>query len=273
MTRDILKNAFKGARFTELKVVDSHCHMGPWYNYYFPRAEIGDMIYDSDILGIDKLCIAPHASISCNYRLGNMLVAKAAEEYPEKVFALLTLNANKPDEIQGEFDKFYSSRYFVGVKLHPALHGYSITDKNCRIVFEKVREYGGYILCHTWDRTEGCNLELCETVIKEYPEIPFVMGHAGGLGSGVEKAIRLANTYENAYLDTSGFEFSNIWIEEIVRLTDNTKILFGSDYPFHDLRGGISRILFADIDDYIKKRILSENYYDMTAKLPKKFNK
>jgi len=243
--------------------------MGPWYNFYFPKADIDDMIYDADIIGIDKLCIAPHASISCNYRLGNRMVAKAAEKYPERVYALLTLNANKPEEIQEEFDEFYSSRHFIGVKLHPALHGYSIVEENCLAIFEKVRIYGGYILCHTWDRCEGCSLELCETVIKEYPEIPFIIGHSGGLKKGIEKAVKLANTYENAYIDTSGFEFSNTWIEEIVCLTDNTKILFGSDYPFHDLRGGISRILFANIDDDAKKRILSENFYAMVSKLPK----
>lgn len=270
MKRDILRRALAGDKFKDLHIVDSHCHMGPWYNYYFPRAEIEEMLYDADTVGIDKLCIAPHASISCDYRLGNRLAAEAAGKYPERVFALLVINANKPEEIQQEFDTYFSGGNFIGVKLHPAFHGYNVAGDNCLIIYDRVREYGGYILSHTWDGSDTCSIELCEAVIRAYPEIPFVLGHSGGSKHGISKAVKLVNTFENAYMDTSGFEFSNTWIEEIVNKADNTKILFGSDCPFHDIRGGVSRILLSDIEDDAKQRILGRNFSNMLARLPKK---
>ena len=51
---------------------------------------------------------------------------------------------------------------------------------------------------------------------------------------------------------------------------DNSKVLFGSDCPFHDLRPGLSRILFADLDDNVKIGILGENFKKLIVKYPKK---
>ncbi len=269
MKKDILKRALAGDRFTDLRIVDAHCHMGNYYNFYFSEAGIDEMIHDADILGVDRVCIAPHAAISCNFKLGNRQLLDAVQRYPHRVFGLLTLNPHKPEEIDGEFEKYYAAEQFIGVKIHPGLHNYPVNGENYTKVFDKVKQLGGFVLAHTWEggATDGINMN--EEVIRSYPEIPYILGHSGGTPEGVVNAIRVVNKYENAYLDTSGFEFSNTWIEEIAAKADNTKILFGSDYPFHDLRGGISRILFSDLDDDVKAGILSGNFRNMAAKHPK----
>ena len=228
------------------------------------------MIQDADILGVEKLCIAPHAAISCDYKLGNKQLLEAINKYPDRVYGMLTLNPNFPEEIDGQFDTYYPVRQFTGVKLHNDLHGYPVSGENCLKVLEKVKAYGGYVLAHTWEGSGKDSIPMYEDIIRNYPDIAFILGHAGGLADGVAKSIKVVNTYENAYLDTSGFEFSNFWIEEIAAKTDVTKILFGSDCPFHDLRGGISRILLADLDDAVKMRILSGNFTDLLLKYPKK---
>lgn len=270
MKREIVKRALSGDIFNDLNIVDCHCHMGPWYSFYFPTADIHSMIEDAERVGVNTICIFPHASISCDYKLGNHEAAEAISAYPAQVLGLITLNANKPDEISEEFNRYYSMPSFIGVKLHPSIHNYSLNSENAIQIYEKVRKHGGYITIHTWESDSRCNIEICESVIKEYSDIAFILAHAGGLRSGVEKSIDLINRYANAYIDTSGFEFSNIWIEEIVKKADITKIMFGSDYPFHDIRGGISRILFADMDDNVKTNILGENFRRMMKKYPKK---
>lgn len=270
MSREITKRALKGDRFEDLHIMDSHCHMGDHYSFYFPKADIGQMLQDADALGVEKICIAPHAAISCDYRLGNAMMKEAVCKYPERVLGLLVLNPNKLEEMDAEFDNYYQAAGIIGIKLHPGLHRYNINSGACFRVYEKVFEHGGYIMTHTWETSPYCRIGMCEDIIKAFPGIPFVLGHAGGVSDGVEKSIKLANTYENAYFDTSGFEYSDTWLEEIVEKTDAAKILFGSDYPFHDIRGGISRILLADIDDGIKAAILSENFNAMLIKYPKK---
>jgi len=81
----------------------------------------------------------------------------------------------------------------------------------------------------------------------------------------------LVNRYDNAFMDTSGFEFSEVSIETIMKKVDNDKVFFGSDIPYLDLKNGISRILFADLSDEVKKKILSGNYLrflEKSRKLP-----
>lgn len=272
MKNDIRKRALEGETFEDLNIVDFHCHMGPWYNFYFPKAEIEDMIYDADIVGIDKMCIAPHASLTCDYKLGNRKVKDAVDRFPKRAYAFLVINPNNPEEIKGEFDKYYKKKNFIGVKVHPFLRNYSLTGNNYIDIFDRVNKYGGCILSHSWEEDIKCNTDKCKEIIKSYPNVPFIIGHAAGTNKGVLNTIKLVNKYENAYMDTSGFEQSNIWIEEIVKKADYKKILFGSDMPFHDIRPVISRILFSNIDDSIKKHILSNNYYEMISKHPKKFS-
>lgn len=266
MKSEIVKRALKGDKFADLDIIDSHCHMGPWYNFYFPEGRIENMLYDAELIGIKTLCIAPHASISCDYRLGNKQVLEATEIYPGSTKALLTLNPNMPEEIGEEFSRYYFKEQFIGVKLHPTLHKYNLTDGNCFKIYDLLKEFGGYLLAHTWEGSSTCSVEMCEEVIRKYPKVPFILAHAGGTKTGVEKTINLVNNYENAYMDTSGFEYSDTWIEEIMEKADVTKVLFGSDCPFHDIRGGVSRILLANLDDDMKKGILGNNFRGMVLK-------
>jgi predicted TIM-barrel fold metal-dependent hydrolase len=270
MKNDISKRAMDGDSFDDLDIVDSHCHMGPWYNFYFSEALTGNMLQDADRVGVKTMCIAPHAAISCDYKLGNRQVADAAATYPERVRGLLTLNPNMQDEIRGEIEAYYTRVAFAGVKLHPTLHQYSLADDTCSQIFELLKSHGGYVLCHTWEGHPDCGVDLCERLVRQYPEVAFVLGHAGGTGDGVRKSIRLVNMYENSYMDTSGFEYSNTWIEDIMCKVDGTKVLFGSDCPFHDIRSGISRILFAALEDDDKLKILGGNYRQMLSSYPKK---
>lgn len=270
MTSEISKRALKGEKLADLRIIDCHCHLGPWFNFYFPRAGIAEMIYDADLIGVEKICVFPHAAISCDYRLGNMQMADAVRRYPERVLGMLTINANKPDEIDGEFDRYYGMGQVIGVKLHPSTHSYKVNGGVCRKMYEKLSQLGGIVLSHSWEGDPMCGVDMFEEIIRDYPGVAFVLGHSGGMPQGVRKSIKLVNQYENAYMDTSGFEFSNMWIEDIVSKTDKSKILFGSDYPFHDLRGGLSRILLSDLDDRTKLDILGENHRRLTEKFRKK---
>ena len=102
MKESIIERAFNGDIFTDLHIIDMHCHLGPTFNYYNPEAEIEQMIEDADRLGVEKLCIAPHAALSYDHKLGNCLTYNAIQKFPDRVFGLLTLNPNKVNDIACE---------------------------------------------------------------------------------------------------------------------------------------------------------------------------
>lgn len=266
----IIDRAFRRDTFQDLHIIDMHCHLGPTSSYYNPAAEIEQMVEDADRVGVEKLCIAPHVALSCDHRLGNQQTYDAIEKFPDRVLGYLCLNPNKPNEIGCEFDRYYAIPQFIGVKIHPSSHQYPINGPRYEPIFEKVDLLGGMLLTHTWESGGLCAAAQCEDVIRRYPRINFILAHSLGLREGVFKAIELTNKYGNAYMDSSGFEFSDITIEAIMKLVDNDKVFYGSDMPYHDMRGGISRILFADLRDVTKEKLLGRNFEKLIEKNPKR---
>ncbi|MDR2569130.1 MAG: amidohydrolase [Oscillospiraceae bacterium] len=269
MSNTIIGRAMNRDSFTDLKIIDMHCHLGPTDNFYFPKAEIEEMLEDADLFGTYKLCVAPHVGISADHKLGNKLAHEAITKFPDRVYGMLCFNPNFPEEIDCEFDAYYHIPQFVGVKIHPSSHKCPLTASVYRSIFERLCEKGGFLLTHTWESDSNCDAAACENTVKDFPGVNFILAHSLGLQDGIYKAISLVNRYDNCYMDTSGFEFSNVSIEAIMAKVDNNKVFFGSDMPFHDMRCGISRILYADLSDAVKEMLLSSNYVNFLEKCRK----
>jgi len=265
----ITERALRADRFEDLEIIDMHCHLSYTYNYYFPRAEIEEMMEDADRMGVRKLCVAPHIALSLDHRIGNRDTFEAIEKFPDRVLGMVVLNPNQPQCIDGEFDAYYSVEQFVGAKIHPASHHYPVDGPNYRPVFEQIQKRGGFVLVHTWEDGEYNKAAQCEGVLRDFPDVHFIFAHAFGVNQGVPKSIDLVNRYGNAYMDTSGFEFSDISIEWIMRRVDDAKVFFGSDVPYHDIRGGASRILLAGLEDDVKRKLLGDNFRAFLNDCPK----
>jgi len=258
--KNITERALRAERFEDLEIIDMHCHLSYTYNYYFPRAEIEDMMEDAGRMGVSKLCVAPHIALSLDHRIGNRDTLDAIRKFPDRVLGMLVLNPNCPRSTAAEFDAYYAVEQFVGAKIHPTSHRYPVDGPNYRPVFEQIRRRGGFVLVHTWEHGEYNNAAQCEGILRDFPDVKFIFAHAFGVNEGVPKSIDLVNRYGNAYMDTSGFEFSDVCIEWIMRRVDHDKVFFGSDLPFHDIRGGASRILLAGLEDDVKRKLLGANF-------------
>jgi predicted TIM-barrel fold metal-dependent hydrolase len=256
----ITERALNGDNFKELKIIDSHCHLGYSHNFYYPKAGIDELIGDADKMGVEKLCVAPMLALEGDHKLGNLHAYEAAQKYPGRVYGLLVLNPHKPEEADGEIKKYYHLPEFLGVKVHPSGHKYPLTGDAYMEIFEKLEKRGGFVLTHTWEDSGYNDAAACEQVLKTFPSLNFILAHSLGVRNGVYKAIALANHYENAYLDTCGFEFSHVSIEILMRKTAQEKVFYGSDVPYLDIRNGVSRILFADLPDEVKVNLLRHNY-------------
>jgi len=270
MENNITGRALRGEKFNDLHIIDMHCHLREVQEFYFPGGYIEEMIADANLPGIESLCIAPHISLSYDHRDGNRQSVDAVNKFPDRVFAMVMVNPNQPEDITSEIEKYYKIPQFIGVKLHPGSHSYPLSGDKYGAVFECVTRLGGFILTHTWETDGNCNAAECEKVLQRHPGVPLIMAHTLGVPKGIPKALRLANEYENCYIDTSGFEFSNASIEHIMKNVDNSKVFYGSDMPYHDVRSGLSRILLSNLTDEVKIKILSKNYRDMLKKYPKR---
>ena len=71
--------------------------------------------------------------------------------------------------------------------------------------------------------------------------------------------LRLAREYENVYCDINGSLYSELWIEELVKMAPEGKFVFSTDQTFNDPRALLGRVLLSGLPDALKRKILCEN--------------
>ncbi len=239
-------------------VIDSHCHMGPYFNFHIPDNDAGSMVEVMDRLGIKMACTSPHVGITPDFRMGNHIAAEAMKDYPGRFFGYITLNGNYPEEIPGEIKRCYSMG-MRGFKLHPSLHGYPADGENLKPMWEFANEEGLPVLSHTWAGDRTCSPSILGKLAEQYPNVPVILGHSGGTLAGYDESIEVAKKRKNVFLETCCSSVLYGTIERFVREVSADKILFGSDMPFVNANAQIGKILYARISDEDKRKILGLN--------------
>jgi uncharacterized protein len=154
---------------------------------------------------------------------------------------------------------------FVGLKLHPSFHQTMADDPAYRPAWEFAAEFNLTILTHSWSVSDYnpsqrfSTPDRFEEFVRDFSGVRFVLGHAGGRGTGRAVAVRLANEYPHVYLDLAGDIYCYRLIEELTAAMPVEKILFGSDYPMMDPRSNLTRIWLAPISAETKQKILVDN--------------
>ncbi len=128
-----------------------------------------------------------------------------------------------------------------GLKVHPILQRIAPED---RFFFDLLEEFAPYrkpVLIHAGEFDyyivrDGFaafgDTSRYERLIRAFPEVPIILGHMGLYYP--EKALRLAERYENVFLETS-FQPLKV-VREALRVAGRERVIFGSDWPESDPR-------------------------------------
>lgn len=144
---------------------------------------------------------------------------------------------------------------FTGIKLYPPF-GYQLSDPRLDACFKYANEKGLPVLSHTGYSTNGLQNDYADPsyfleLSKKYPEITFIMAHAGYKLSDPTVSKLLGRP--NVYADISGFltgkeeDLALIFQKEFA-----DKLLFGTDYPITGVFNSV-QILVAKLDVLFKK--------------------
>ena len=121
-----------GLPISGIEVIDAHDHVGPYFNFpIFRGGSAESMLERADTAGIDKVCLAANAAIGPDMTWGNDETAEAIRRFPKRVFGYVTVKPCPEKEMQEELDKRFLGSGFIGIKLHPGLHG-EIGRASCR---------------------------------------------------------------------------------------------------------------------------------------------
>ena len=265
-------------RVEDCPVIDTHAHFGPYQAIYFPRHHPDSVIDTMKRCGIPWMLMSGHQALVGTTR-GNAEIAALVAEYPDHFRGWWVLNPNYPERLQAEVDGFealnerassqptdgsnepvgraFSLPPFIGFKLHPNMHGASLSDDEYTPAFEYADAHDLPILSHTWQGAGTASYREVAVVAEKYPNIRFLMGHAG-YGDWEESA-KVARDHEHVYLELTAAYSVRGALEIMCEFAGSRKITFGTDHPWFDPHYGIGCILSAYITDEDRRNIFYRN--------------
>ena len=244
-------------------VIDMHGHPDRFGRIYFPVGEPAQMVRGMDEAGVMLSCGSTHEALLGDMEEGNAKMGGLVEAYPKHFRAYAVMNGNFPEKIAAELARWDARRGFIGFKLHPTMHEYTVTGEANAPVFAFAEERGLVVLSHTWGKDERCRPELFADLAERYGNVTWLLGHSGY--GDWEAAARVAREHANVYLElTAAYAVGGV-IETFTELAGGGKIVFGCDYPWFDYHYAIGCVLFARISEEDRRRILHDNAREILA--------
>lgn len=246
--------------------IDAHFHLGysPSFHYY-------DTTVDHYLQFMERrnisYCMNIHSIglITDELELGMEENIRAFEQSKGRILSYYTFNPNCGKRSIEVMDRYCDRMIFKAIKLHPSIHGVYADDSRYEAAWEYAANHGLPIMSHTWALSAHNPSQkysyppLFEKYIAKYPSVNFICGHSGGRYDGILKTIKLAKTYPNVYMDTSGDVYNNRLVEFLCEQAGSEKVLFGSDGFWVDARSQLGIILDADIPLADKENVLYKN--------------
>jgi uncharacterized protein len=235
-------------------VLDAHAHGGPYSLFHIPDHGPAAMVRVMDRCGVSRALLSSHLAIQLDATAGNAETAAAVEAFPDRFGGYLVVNPWQ-DPV-AELSRWADDPRFVGIKLHPSLHAYPLTGSRYAPVWEYASRTGCPVLTHTAYGSDYDNLWTLGRVADRYPRVSVLAGHAGITWVGFDDAIAVARAAPNLVLEVCGSFISG---DDIARMVDELgpdKVVYGSDFPFIDMRVSLGRVLFAPIGEAARADVL-----------------
>lgn len=195
------------------------------------------------------------------------------KKYPERFIVFAGIDPRRGKKGADLFEKCIKEYKFSGLKLYPPC-GYEIDDKGLYPLYEICNQYRLPVLIHigpSWEDMKS-TFNYPDSILKvskEFPNVPFVLGHAALLF--YEESHKLPLVRENIYLEVSGYEKM---IEQEALLKERMKnlmkdcpdkVVYGSDWPmYRTVKEDISYFESFDfMTDDFKEKFFHKNALDL----------
>lgn len=233
-------------------IIDMHTH---FQNYELHgeglRFTFEEFIHELDHHRIDKAAVSNVFYLETDFIFGNELLFEFMEKYPDRVLGFVSLHPLFFEESVMMLEKGIS-RGVRGVKLHRDLAHCPYDDDAHINLLEVVMKYKLPVTLHT-----SSGQEEVKRVVRMFPEITFLLGHAGGMQ--YRSFMSSLKDCDNAIADLCGNVFLNDYIKDLINIIGDERITYSSDFTFIDPAIMLSMVKTADISEKSKEKILGAN--------------
>ena len=228
-------------------VFDSHMHVG----FFGGVFGVG---LDRD--GIERLMRDHQIDNGVVFYPDNAYVAEVVESIPG-LYGLFWANPRLPN-YRVEAERFLAHPKFLGMKMHPLLDGYHPNDPAVHPLVELLLERDLPVLIHCGHPIFTLPWSIEELAVS-FPAAKIILGHMGhGNVVYINGAIEVAHRNPNVYLETSGMPM-HTKIREAYERVGETRVLFGTDVPFHHPVVEIKKVELSGLPPEAVERVLCRN--------------
>jgi predicted TIM-barrel fold metal-dependent hydrolase len=257
---DYFNRVHEGLPIDDVEIIDFHAHLGPYFNMHTPDPYADSMVRVMDRAGIDKVVISATPGICSDMVMGNTMMLEAINAHRGRIYGACVVNGNYPELSLDELERCFSEdKDVVYIKVHPIMVKNKMDDRRMKAVYEFASERKLFILVHTWlDEDPYGSQDLFAGVVKDYPDVKWLMGHTGGPYGGPH-GMEIAGELPNVFLDITMSMCPARQLEYFVKTAGADRVLFGTDNPFIDPRPQIGRLFLADISHEDRVKIAGGN--------------
>lgn len=209
------------------RMIDAHMHLGE------------DLIYGSDdsedvILGymnefaVDGVILQPGLKTH-NWRNACMRIRDFAQANPGRAWGIVSHTPHcSEDTYLQQVSWAVRELGFVGIKLHPEAYACPSNAPQAEKVYRAARALQVPVMIHTGNGVPAALPSLAIPPALAYPDVTFVLAHAGG-GLFGREALVAAQVCKNIYLETSWCNVN--MIQKFIEQIGCERVMFGSDLP------------------------------------------
>lgn len=238
------------------KAIDTHGHMGGFSGIAFPNPAPEQMLRTMDRCGVEWLVFSNHDALQ-DQEAGNLKAQEAIRAHPTRFRGYLAVNPRYPDLLRKAVERFETNSGFVGYKILAGYYEVAVTQPECGPLWKHADEARLVVLLHTWGGNKYAGCRQVREVAAKYPGATILMGHSQY--GDWDKAIQLAQEYDNVYCELTAAYAANGLIKKMVDAGIEDKITFGTDLPWFDPMYGIGCVVFSQISDDARYKILRGN--------------
>jgi uncharacterized protein len=240
-------------------IIDSHTHADEFepFGWMDPPEKLIDLM---DEAKIDKSVIMTYCDAPVLKEDGIKYIAEAVKKFPDRLIGYARLHPQLKGKAIAMLEEAVLDLNFKGLKLHPeSLTTHPYHDAMIAII-KKAGELNIPTLFHCGDDSMSLPLQIARTA-ERCPDSKIILGHMGGIFH-VDDAIKMAEKYENLYLETSAMPYPNK-IREAVNRIGAERVVFASDGPPANPELELRKLKYANLTERENQLITGESIYQL----------
>jgi predicted TIM-barrel fold metal-dependent hydrolase len=249
------------------RIFDTHGHMGGYTGMHIPKSEPAAMVETMDRCGVSHLVFSHHEALQDMVE-GNRKAQEAIDAWPDRFLGYWAVNPRYPGLVREAVASFGTRRGFAGYKILAGYYQTPITLPACEPLWAHAHEARLPVLLHTWGGDTNAGWRQVEEIAARYPGATILMGHSQ-FGQ-FDEAIALSRKFPNVYCELTAAYTRAHLIEKMTAGGIEDQITFGTDLPWFDPMHATGCIVFADVSDTVKRKILRDNAWALFERFLRK---